>query len=161
MSCQPAVTFFGEETALPCIQNRVLQSKTRFFAFWTAIFRFSAVRKAVFPILDCRADSQGAFEARLGLPAATGSPRAGRLASGNTQLPSSRGASTPHRAELNRKGNPFGLPFCLHGGGFEPSTSTTSRWHSPAELAVHCITIMHDLWNLSSIWTKNLSNGCT
>ena len=40
MSCQPAVTFFGEETALPCIQNRMLQSKTRFFAFWTAIFLF-------------------------------------------------------------------------------------------------------------------------
>ena len=57
-------------------------------------------------------------------------------------------------AELNQKEKKQPLSkllFRLHGGGFEPSTSTTSRWHSPAELAVHCITIMHDLEKLSTV----------
>ena len=47
-----------------------------------------------------------------------------------------------------------GLTTLIHGVGFEPTTSTTSRWHSPAELAVHFITIMHDLGKLSSGMTK-------
>ncbi len=39
---------------------------------------------------------------------------------------------------INEKRRRVRRLFRLHEIGFEPMTSTTSRWHSPAELLVHC-----------------------
>ena len=44
----------------------------------------------------------------------------------------------PYLVGINEKRRPFRRLFRLHEIGFEPMTSTTSRWHSPAELLVRC-----------------------
>ena len=87
-----------------------------------------------------------------GLPSPPGSPAQAAYAAEPCAGSASADApfQTPPSRIKSKKDRLSPVLLLLRGGGFEPSTSTTSRWHSPAELAAHCITIMHELEKLSS-----------
>lgn len=110
-------------------------------------------------IFDFYAKGEGSCPATWARPpsafcrASYGPPRCKRFPAGAFGYRSDSNPIVPKR----KKAAFSGCLLRLHGGGFEPSTSTTSRWHSPAELAVHCITIMHDLKKLSSTLSRKFS----